>query len=161
MDDGRHFTDYRPNCYVNNTLRSNNKTYNSFQYRMYLTHNAEKLMEMNRANSCQKNCCGPCQKPYEQGTMLPEESTVTCNSTDCQVSKNDPKGLGQGRNYGNSGNCANWPEELPTGTSSNCCTPSDDNFRYHPVDPKMSSQGRYASPSGGEALTGGDNSYNN
>ena len=26
MSDGRHFTDYRPSCYVNNLLRYNNKT---------------------------------------------------------------------------------------------------------------------------------------
>ena len=25
MDDGRHFTDYRPNCHVNNLVRANNK----------------------------------------------------------------------------------------------------------------------------------------
>ena len=42
MDDARHFTDYRPNCHLNNTLKANNKTFNSFQYRMFLTHNANK-----------------------------------------------------------------------------------------------------------------------
>ena len=76
MADGRHFTDYRPNCYLNNSMRADNQTFNSFQYRMFLTQNAERLMEMNRNNSCDKNCCGPCQKPYDQGTMLPEQSRV-------------------------------------------------------------------------------------
>ena len=40
MDDGRHFTDYRPSCHVNNLVRSNNAVLNSHEYRMFLTHNA-------------------------------------------------------------------------------------------------------------------------
>ena len=159
MDDGRHFTDYRANCHTNNVIRTTNKTFNSFQYRMFLTHNAEKIMEMNRSTSCEKNCCGPCQKPYNQGTMLPESSQVECNARDCQVKQTNPEGIGQGRTYGQSQHCANWPEQLPTGNSSNCCTPSEDNFRYHPVDTNLSNHGRTTSPAGGDALSGGDNSY--
>ena len=56
MDDGRHFTDYRGNCYVNNLIRANNNTFNSYQYRMFLTQNADNMMQMNRTNACQKNC---------------------------------------------------------------------------------------------------------
>ncbi len=55
MDDGRHFTDYRPNCHVNNLVRSNNATLNSHEYRMFLTHNAGKLMDLNRTYTTQKN----------------------------------------------------------------------------------------------------------
>ena len=45
MDDGRHFTDYRANCHVNNLVRANNKILNSHEYRMFLTHNAKKIMD--------------------------------------------------------------------------------------------------------------------
>ena len=47
MADGRFFTDYRPNCYTQNLIRSKNGLNNSFQYRMFLTHNAENLMDIN------------------------------------------------------------------------------------------------------------------
>ena len=83
MADGRNFTDYRPDCYVNNLIRQNNSTYNSFQYRMFLTHNAEKLMNLNRTYACEKNCCGPCQSPYDVGTMMPSNSAVDCNANKC------------------------------------------------------------------------------
>ena len=65
MDDGRHFTDYRPNCHLNNLIRVEGKTLNSFEYRMYLTRNANNIIQSNRVNNCSKNCCGPCQKPLE------------------------------------------------------------------------------------------------
>ena len=74
MDDGRHFTNYQPNCYVNNLLQENNGLHNSFQTRMFLTHNATQMMELNRKEACSKNCCGPCQPPYDLGTMMPEAS---------------------------------------------------------------------------------------
>ena len=44
MADGRHFTDYRPSCHINNIIRSGNNVMNSFEYRLFLTRNAEELM---------------------------------------------------------------------------------------------------------------------
>ena len=41
MSDGRHFTDFRPNCTINNMLRVQNKVANSYEYRMFLTRNAD------------------------------------------------------------------------------------------------------------------------
>ena len=166
MADGRHFTDYRPNCYVNNLLRANNKLYNSFEYRTFLTNNANNLMNLNRAYACQKNCCGPCKKPYEQGTMLPEQSEVTCNSNVCDVSVTNINGLGQGRNYGNGGNkndkgckhCEGWPNSLPVDQPYNCCSDSKELFNYYDdVDTKAQGDlNRYTIPSGGVVMSGGD-----
>ena len=124
MADGRHFTDYRPNCYVNNLLRANNRVKNSFEFRQFLTDNADSLMEMNRAYACQKNCCGPCKEPFSSGTMLPEQSTVKCNSETCTQVLNDPKGLGQGRDYGFKDKCPKWPKKFPVNQPSNCCSNS-------------------------------------
>ena len=157
MADGRHFTDYRPNCYLNNSMRADNQTFNSFQYRMFLTQNAERLMEMNRNNSCDKNCCGPCQKPYDQGTMLPEQSRVSCNASTCQIEKGAEDGLGQGRAYLNQPlHCPQWPANLPVNKGKNYCAPAGDNHQYYPVDKNLANMTRQAVPGGGEMLKGGD-----
>ena len=60
MADGRHFTDYRPSCHVNDLLRNDNNISNSFQYRSFMTHNAETIMDKHRQIACSKNCCTPC-----------------------------------------------------------------------------------------------------
>ena len=39
MSDGRHFTDFRPNCVVNTLLRTGCNAYNSFEYRNFLVIN--------------------------------------------------------------------------------------------------------------------------
>ena len=44
MSDGRQFTDYRPSCDMNNMYRVKNGIPNSFQYRIFVTNNAEKIM---------------------------------------------------------------------------------------------------------------------
>ena len=156
MNDGRHFTDYRPNCHLNNNLKAQGKTFNSFQYRMFLTHNASKLMDMNREQN-QKNNCGPCQKPYDQGTMLPESERVTCNSSTCNVEPVNKNGLGQGRNYTNQPlHCPQWPENLPVNQPKNGCAPAENNFEYYPFDQKLAKTPRAAVPGGGVPLKGGD-----
>jgi hypothetical protein len=38
-------------------------------------------------------------EPFNEGTMLNEANTVTCNSSTCSVKKKDVNGLGTGRNY--------------------------------------------------------------
>ena len=63
MDDARHFTDYRPSCDVNNLISANNTILNSFEYRQFLTHNANNLIELNRNYACEKNCNADCKKP--------------------------------------------------------------------------------------------------
>ena len=48
MDDGRHFTDYRPNAYVNSLVRyGNNVMTNNEAYRKFLIKNANELMKVN------------------------------------------------------------------------------------------------------------------
>jgi hypothetical protein len=60
MSDGRQFTDYRPNCYVNNLLRYTNRTMSSYEYRQFLINNGEELMKINNLYSSDKTSCGPC-----------------------------------------------------------------------------------------------------
>jgi hypothetical protein len=79
MDDGRHFTDYRPHCHMENLIQHDNGMHNSFQTRLFLTQNATKLIELNRKEACSKNCCGPCQSPYQISTTMPEASALAAN----------------------------------------------------------------------------------
>ena len=85
MADGRHFTDYRPNCFINNRIKVDNKLVNSYDYRMFLTRNADKLIELNQKNTFIMNGNFECKEPYNQGTMLPEQDKVVCNIQTCNV----------------------------------------------------------------------------
>lgn len=159
MDDGRHFTDYRPSCDLDNYIRVNNGIMNSNDYRMFLTRNANKLMELNRKYACDKNCCGPCKVPYNQGTMLSEQTVQTCNFQSCNTDFVDQYGLGQGRKYDNiSGNCKTWPA-VPIQNNVNCCADTTSQFNYYNhIDSKAQGLGqrRLTVPSGGMSLKGGD-----
>lgn len=132
MDDGRHFTDFRGNCYVNNIIRNNNNIFNSFQYRTFLTNNANKLMELNRGYACQKNCCGPCQQPYETGTMLPTETNITCGSDKCGSTSTMSINKDNRTHSNRKLHCSQWPNDIPHNMPKNCCTPPKNNFDYYP-----------------------------
>ena len=80
MSDGRHFTDYRPNGYVNDLVRYSNNTMNSYQYRQFLINNTDNLMQINNNYIHQKNGCEPCNaKPIGFETnCVTNQSTSTC-----------------------------------------------------------------------------------
>jgi hypothetical protein len=135
MDDGRHFTDYRANCHVNNIVRSNNTIMNSFQYRMFLTHNADKFINLNRKYSCQKNCCGPCQK--NSNGILRQNGKE--NSNNVKINS--------------------LLDELPVNQESSCCSQTKDLFNYYgDIDSKIQGDGftRATVQGGGKAMSGGD-----
>ena len=92
MSDGRIFTDYRPGCFLNNSIRASNKLINNFDYRMYLTRNADKIINYNKETSTKINSCDNCSN-----TMLPESTKVVCNKEVCQQKVVNTSGLGQGR----------------------------------------------------------------
>ena len=166
MDDGRHFTDYRPNCLTNNLVYNSNSINSSYQFRQFLIHNSNKLMEINRMYSCQQNCCGPCDDPYFQGSMLPEKNIITCNDQSCTKNLNDKNGLGDGRLYSkNCQQCGTWPKQLPVNQPNNCCADNNNLFNYYnDIDNNIQGKdfSRLTVPSGGEAMNGGDpKAYNN
>ena len=99
MSDGRTFTDYRPNHEINEHILSNNKVANMHNYRMFLSRNAESIMEKNNEYMFIKNGLYNCKKPYEIGTMVPEESRVICDEHNCKRVIIDKNGIGQGREY--------------------------------------------------------------
>jgi hypothetical protein len=106
MADGRHFTDYRPSCDLNNVIKRDNNILNSFDGRLFLQRNATELMNINKKDACLKNCnreCGPdnnndLDEQFES-TMLPEKYKQVCNNNTCEVVGNDPNGIGLGREY--------------------------------------------------------------
>jgi len=122
MADGRHFTDYRPNCTINNMLRVQNKVANSYEYRMFLTRNADKIMEINNLYAVDRNACKSCDN-----TMLPEQTMLNCNKESCNIVMSDPLGLGQGRANGKLDYCDNCPSNIIKGnkTNNDCMKPFD------------------------------------
>lgn len=153
MADGRHFTDYRPHCYVDNMLIAENSINNSFNYRNFLQQNATQLMQMNRQYTCTKNCCTPCTEG--NGTMLPEADKFVYDKNNGRLMSNDPNGLGTGREYYTNGDnncnvfgtCAN---NVP-----NACMKPEDAFNYYPTQLNNTME-RITVPGGGKVREGGD-----
>jgi hypothetical protein len=136
MDDGRHFTDYRPNCHLENLVRENNNTLNSFQYRMFLTHNAEHLMDLNRKFACELNCCGPCNNQATTSQSCISGETWGLASDSCPQ-------------FGNNMSNTNPP---------NCCSNRQNSANYYPNRNLGENVvvSRVAMPSGGLMMSGGD-----
>jgi hypothetical protein len=152
MADGRHFTDYRPHCYVDNLIIAENGINNSFNYRNFLQQNATSLMQINRKYACNKNCCAPCTQG--NGTMLPEANKFICDKATCRLVTNDPNGLGTGRVYSpDDTNCATMGVCGKTAKPNTCMTPQDA-FNYYPT--KQTEMGRLTAPFGGKVSEGGD-----
>jgi hypothetical protein len=134
MADGRHFTDYRPNCYVNNLIKAENGIQNSFQYRLFLSQNGAELMDINRNHACLKNCCTPCGEPFNVGTMLPEVNKWVCDKHSCRLIGGDPNGLGTGRQYSPEVKCDNLPSSWPVQQNLNSCVSPQELSNYYPLD---------------------------
>jgi hypothetical protein len=105
MSDGRAFTDYRPRCLVNAELMQqvsqSKMVQSSYESRMYLQHNADAVMERERAKAVERLIpCAPCTRPFsDAGTMLPERYVVRCNNVTCERTEVNPAGVGDGRAY--------------------------------------------------------------
>jgi len=100
MADGRAFTDYRPRCMVNSELfadvANNSMVRSSYESRIFLQENAEKLMERNRTTMLGNlTPCAPCARPFaDQGTMYPQQYIVRCDGISCEKVEVNPNGLG-------------------------------------------------------------------
>ena len=90
MADGRIFTDYRPNCVMNNEYSQNK---NSFEYRYFLIKNAQSIETsiINKLEQAVK--CNDCNAQ----TLLPVQTIQNCNQGKCTISLNDQNGLGLDR----------------------------------------------------------------
>lgn len=132
MSDGRHFTDYRPVCDVNNLIKLDNNIQNSLNYRNFLQENGEELIDKNREYACMMNCCGPCDDDVEgfESTMLPELIMQETNERNASYKQNNPKGLGLGRNHYKYPveKCENLPNGWPRPKKGNDCMTLQDKY---------------------------------
>lgn len=158
MADGRLFTDYRPNCEMNRYIESGNKIKNTHDYRLFLSRNAERLMDKNKDYIYMKNGMGNCMEPYHIGTMLPEKTRVVCDQHTCRVVDVDPNGHGQGREYvTEKSNDLLTPQMKPEKElDDNVCATAFDSFNYYPIIENYNTNVRPAVPFGGDILSGGD-----
>ena len=87
---GGMFTDWRPNCDVNNELRLRNGLHSNYAYKQWLQHNADNLMKVNQEYNEMKNGCGPCNaKDIPVNSMCQVDRTsAVCKPFECN-------GLGQ------------------------------------------------------------------
>lgn len=132
MDDGRHFTDYRPNCHFNNLVRANNAITNSHDYRMFLINNANKLMNLNLSYASQKNGCGPRKNDQTETTIVPEESIQICNKQSCNVDFVNKNGIGRGRKYNTDvKSCKSVESSMPVNQPYNCGANDPALFNYY------------------------------
>jgi len=92
MSDGRMFTEYNQNCLFNNKL---SQGMGSWEYRTYLTHNAEKIRSELIKKQESLTACTKCT----DNTVLPVKTVFNCTPEGCNYQMNDPNGLGQGINY--------------------------------------------------------------
>lgn len=92
MSDGRQFTDYRQNCILNNNISQGK---NSWEYRYFLTQNANELQKKMIIDQEQKTACTKCS----DNTVLSTNTVINCSPTGCSYQMNDPSGLGQYRQY--------------------------------------------------------------
>ena len=92
MSDGRQFTDYRPNCFLNNEMGQN---MGSWQYRTYLIRNANEIHKKQVDEQISKT------KHTSTAAPIPDVKTVMdcTNQRSCEYMMKDQNGLGQGRKY--------------------------------------------------------------
>ena len=154
MADARHFTDYRENTKVNGLLQNEGASDNSYEYRMFLTNNAENVMDVNNKKAYLLNGVTECKTPYAQGTMLPEQERQVCNLRTCKVVTNNANGLGLGRTYSETPNpCMDAFSSAPMALDRNTCGPAMDLGNYFPVN-RVEKDIRAAVPSGGAMASG-------
>ena len=90
MADGRHFTDYRANCILNNGL---SKNMNSWEYRLFLTKNGSNISGNMVSELEQKTKCSTCKVT----SVLPVKTVQNCNRGQCSMKEVNPDGLGLDR----------------------------------------------------------------
>jgi len=82
-------------------LHKNDITASSYESRLYLQRNAEKIIEQQRKIASDRLMCGSTSSipTTEAGTMHPERYSVQCDAVTCKRQEVEPFGLGDGRKY--------------------------------------------------------------
>lgn len=91
MDDGRLFTDYRSNSTVDDMIRFSNNVMSSYDYKQFLIHNANNIMNANKKYIEDKANCSDCNAPeipfatncYINGQYFENNTYVNNQYTKC------------------------------------------------------------------------------
>jgi hypothetical protein len=146
----------------------NNQLPSALEYRMYLTHNADDLIQRNAQQAYMKARCGPCvdNPSWDDGTMLKEFDSQSCNSRTCSFRVHDPWGLGRQRKYYDDDMDKDFRKEFIKEKekeneffkkSAECCGTKTDDMHYFPIDGGVQQNySRFAVPSGATLMRGGD-----
>ena len=89
MDDGRAFTDYRPSNTVDDMIRYSNNVMSSYDYRQFLIHNADNIMEINNLYTTEKVGCDSCN-----AVPIPFKTTCEYNKSYDRCITSDSNGIG-------------------------------------------------------------------
>ena len=89
MDDGRTFTDYRPNNAVDDMIRYSNNVMSSYEYRQFLINNATDIMNVNTQYTNDKVSMSNCTAPE-----MPFKTVCDVNKQFSKCSPNNLNGIG-------------------------------------------------------------------
>ena len=83
MNDGRNYASWQPGAVINEQIRKDENITTNWQYRKYLTDNADSIIKYNQLESCD-NCCAGIAK-YGDGDIKTNTNTPflykDCNDT--------------------------------------------------------------------------------
>jgi hypothetical protein len=107
MSDGRYFTNYNPRCdnytYINNLLKENNMPVSSYEQRLFLQRNYERVVEdENKRILANLSPCVPCNPGElinETNKELDSKYMVYCNGVSCDKKLVNENGLGTGKGF--------------------------------------------------------------
>ena len=71
MDDGRNYAKWQPAAVINDEMRKNEGIKTNWDYRSYLTKNADKIISYNQREACNE-CCA-CPAKYNDPSLTPLE----------------------------------------------------------------------------------------
>ncbi len=89
MSDGRSFTDYRSATYTDDMIRYSNNLMTSFEFRQFLTNNADQIMEINNKKMEERMGCTDCNAP-----TMPFERTCVYNTESVKCHNDGKNGVG-------------------------------------------------------------------
>ena len=65
MADGRNFAKWQPGAVINQQIRQENNIKSNWQYRQYLTSNADSIIKSNQLEACDESCYCPALRSGE------------------------------------------------------------------------------------------------
>ena len=80
MSDGRNFATWIPACEINRSIRKKNNIKTNYEYRQYLTKNADSIIKNNQVSACD-NCCG-CWEQFRKVPYTPTNKYLYKSCTD-------------------------------------------------------------------------------